>query len=334
MPSPVKSFDELTDAGRVRRLRRVAEAALRQYDARPTSVLPIREGECMTFRVQAQNEPGGAEQFVLRIHTPGYQTAATIHSELLWLVALGRAGLRVPEPVPNRAGEWVTVAVAPDVPDPRCCDLLRWQEGRGCRARMSEAAFRQVGRFLGHLHPQSERFVPPPGFTRQRWDGEHLFGRPVEEGLRAVEPHLSPAEFAVVQQVVARDRQARAILGQDRDVFGLIHADFHHGNFLFQRGEVHAIDFDDCGFGHYLYDLAVALSTSRGWPNYPALRAALLAGYRDVRPLAAQHEEQLPALMAARSLSLMVWRVIRWNRPHGLGRFLEDMEKILWSVNW
>jgi Ser/Thr protein kinase RdoA (MazF antagonist) len=334
MPSRVKNFDELTDAGRVRRLRGVAEAVLRQYDVRPTSVLPIREGECMTFRVQAQNEPGGAEQFVLRIHTPGYQTAATIHSELIWLAALRGEGLQVPAPVPNQAGNWVTVAAVAGVPEPRSCDLLRWQDGRGCNTRMTEAAFGRVGRFIARIHRHSEGFVPPPGFTRQRWDGEHLFGRPVGEGLRAVEPHLSRDEFAVVQRVVERDRQARAALGEGRDVFGLIHADFHHGNYFFHGGEVRAIDFDDCGFGHYLYDLAVSLSTSRGWPNYPALRAALLAGYRDVRPLPAEHEEQLPALMAARSLSLMVWRVIRWHRPHGLDRFLEDMEKILWSVNW
>src|SRR5205814_10646356 len=140
---------------------------------------------------------------------------------------------------------------------------------------------------------------------------------------------LSSAEIAIVHRVVARDRQARAILGASRDVFGLIHADFHHGNYLFDRGSVRAIDFDDCGFGHYLYDLVVTLSAARGWSNYPVLRAALLAGYRDERPLPPEHEQCIPALMASRRLSLMVWRVIRWKRPEGLGGFVEDMRNIL-----
>src|SRR5438045_3724031 len=132
-------FDRLSDAGRVRRLRRVANAALRQYAIAPGQVLPIREGECMTFRVDTRDADESRERYVLRIHSPGYQTAATIRSELAWLRALRAEGLEVPEPVPNRAGEWVTMALAAGVPEPRCCDLLRWQAGRRCQARMSRS---------------------------------------------------------------------------------------------------------------------------------------------------------------------------------------------------
>ena len=69
---------------------------------------------------------------------------------------------------------------------------------------------------------------------------------------------------------------------------GLIHADLHLGNALFQRGEVKLIDFDDCGTGPRLYELAVALWELRDRPDYPAYRDALLAGYsapRDRRQL-------------------------------------------------
>ena len=38
------------------------------------------------------------------------------------------------------------------------------------------------------------------------------------------------------------------------DEGGLIHADLHLGNALFQRGQVKLIDFDDCGTGPRLYD--------------------------------------------------------------------------------
>jgi len=40
---------------------------------------------------------------------------------------------------------------------------------------------------------------------------------------------------------------------------GLIHADLHLGNALFWSDEVRVIDFDDCGFGYWLYDIAFAL---------------------------------------------------------------------------
>ena len=45
--------------------------------------------------------------------------------------------------------------------------------------------------------------------------------------------------------------------GQDCNRFGLIHADLRHANLLVKDGEVKVIDFDDSGFGWYLYDLAL-----------------------------------------------------------------------------
>ena len=43
------------------------------------------------------------------------------------------------------------------------------------------------------------------------------------------------------------------------DDVGLIHADLHLGNAVFEGDHVKLIDFDDCGTGPRLYDLAVAL---------------------------------------------------------------------------
>jgi Ser/Thr protein kinase RdoA (MazF antagonist) len=48
-------------------------------------------------------------------------------------------------------------------------------------------------------------------------------------------------------------------LGDGTDQFGLIHADLHLDNALFWRDDVRIIDFDDCGFGYWLYDIAVSL---------------------------------------------------------------------------
>ena len=92
-------------------------------------------------------------------------------------------------------------------------------------------------------------------------------------------------------------------------MFGLIHGDFNFKNLLFWRGEVRAIDFDDCGFGHFLYDLGVLLETLLFRPDYLALRAALLGGYRRVRPLPPGQEVLLDTFIAARwvHIGLVIW---------------------------
>ena len=88
---------------------------------------------------------------------------------------------------------------------------------------------------------------------------------------------------------------------------GLIHADLHQENFLFHQGAVRAIDFDDCGWGFHLYDLAVTLSEIHGRARYPHLRDSLLDGYSRHRSLPPDPDIHLGALIMMRRLQLLAW---------------------------
>jgi len=118
-----------------------------------------------------------------------------------------------------------------------------------------------------------------------------------------------------VESVMDMVEQARRELGTGPDVYGLIHADLHQENYLFHRGHVRAIDFDDCGLGHFVYDLAATLSELRGRPDYAVLRAGLLRGYRAVRPLRAEHERYLEVFYGLRLLQLTLWFLEQREHP-------------------
>jgi Ser/Thr protein kinase RdoA (MazF antagonist) len=89
-------------------------------------------------------------------------------------------------------------------------------------------------------------------------------------------------------------------LGTGRDVFGLIHADLIFSNVVFHRGMPRPIDFDDCGFSYFLYDMAILLDRIEMREDYAALRAAVLEGYRQIRPLSAEHEGHIDLFILAR----------------------------------
>ena len=112
-----------------------------------------------------------------------------------------------------------------------------------------------------------------------------------------------------MEAVIERIRQVCRESGEGPENFGLIHADLHQWNYLFSRGEVHAIDFDDCGYGPFVYDLSTTLSELKHRADYLTLEAALLAGYRSVRQFPVEHEAYIDTFVALRELQIMLWRL-------------------------
>ncbi|GAA3545680.1 phosphotransferase [Kribbella ginsengisoli] len=263
----------------------------------------IAHGENTTFRVDSVDG-----RFLMRVHRAnrhglGVDSRVAVAAELEWLAALGReTELSVPSPVRTRSGEWTAVV------DGRVCSVLGWQGGRIRSAHPKAVHFRRLGGVLARLHEHASGWTPPKGFTRMRWDWESFFGNTMEYGgVSAADCwDLLPAQVNAQFDEVARRMQAvMKELGQRADAFGLIHADLHLDNALFDGETVRIIDFDDCGFGHWLYDLAVPLWDNHHRDDYPEYRAALIDGYA--------HHRELPDLthlddfIATRYVAFGLW---------------------------
>jgi Ser/Thr protein kinase RdoA (MazF antagonist) len=349
----VKPYEELTYLGQVRRLRRTAQLALREYGLAGARLKLLAHGENTTFRIDAPNlTPVKAvdglyveHRYLLRVHRPDYQTPDSIASELEWLAALRReAALPVPEPVPTSDGKLLTQITSPGIPQPRSCSLFRWMRGRLIRQDFRLSHFRALGQLMARLHQHAAHWSLPPGFTRRNWDWEGLFGDKAGFNLSASDvwalvpqPYRKPFEAVGGQMRRVMDR-----LGQGPDAFGLVHADLFlggDGNVLFSGQEARAIDFDDCGFGYWVYDLAVPLAHWQEVEAFPQMRDALLEGYAQIRLLHKQQLGYLDLFMAARHVSEILWAIdiaqvnpgfreqlegwLQWAAWH-VGRFLDS----------
>ena len=282
----------------------------------------LRHEQNTTFRVDARGGP-----YVLRINRPVVHTPETIGSEMAWLRVLRRdTDLGVPEPVAARDGSLTVVAHDPAVPEPHVCVLLRWLAGRFVDRGLTPAHLHRVGALTGRLHEHGASWSPTSGFLRPRVDtltdgGKvesmarsaadarrwvHPTRQDSDAGVALVEALLSAADAAVFAQAL---EVVLATLQQleETGAFGLIHGDLHYENFLFHRSEARAIDFDDCGWGFHLYDVAVTLWELEGRPRYDELLEALLEGYARIRPLPNDHATHLDALFILRRLQFLLW---------------------------
>jgi Ser/Thr protein kinase RdoA (MazF antagonist) len=319
----VDAFATLSRREQVDRLRHLGRRALARFGVDRARLTLRRHEHNTTFRVDT---PRGS--YLLRINRPGVQTPETVASEMAWLSAVRRdTDLRVPEPVASDDGSFVVVSSEPHVPEPRLCVLLRWLEGRFADQRLAPVHLRRVGALTAQLQDHGAIWRPVSGFLRPRVDTLTDAGKAdslAESALPAPagdQPTASDGERALnlVDALVSHDDGtlfAKALevvwastrtLAKETAPFGLIHGDLHYENVLFHNGEARAIDFDDCGWGFHLYDIAVTLSELENRPRYRELHDALLSSYARAHDLPKDHVIHLAALILLRRMQILMW---------------------------
>lgn len=309
-------YNELTYLGRTRRLRKVAQAALQDYGLAEARFKLVLEAGNAVYRVFETNPAPAASdlyvpgQYLLRVHQPGYQATEAIELELAWLAAMRReANLPVPQPVPTLDGRLLTQISVPGVPGERNCSLLRWVQGRFSPKNIRPQHYRAQGRLMGAMHAHAAQWQIPAGLTKRSYDWDALFEDVEGTSLTASEvwPLLPLPCQELFSAVSKKVRQVMDRWGRGPDVYGLIHADLVEDNLLFWRGEARPIDFDDSGFGYWMYDLAVSLEQCYEEDDFPRYRDALLDGYAEVRTLPGEQLEHLELFLAAWYGYLALW---------------------------
>lgn len=119
---------------------------------------------------------------------------------------------------------------------------------------------------------------------------------------------LSPLHREAFSFVAERIREVMDKWGEGSDVFGLIHGDLGvDANLFFWHGEPRVIDFDDSGYGYWVFDLAVALDACRDKPDYARYREALLEGYAEYRSLPEEQASQIELFLAGLEVYWNLW---------------------------
>jgi Ser/Thr protein kinase RdoA (MazF antagonist) len=298
--------------------------------------LPAQVPQLVKYRENAvfQVRLAGGARAALRLHRPGYHTPEALESELVWMMDLRTQGLSVPAPIPAAGG-----ALVVQLAEGRHVDLIRWVEGEplgvtGVPLDRPEAELRSMFRALGdsmaRMHEAADRFHPPAGFARPVWSAQGLLGDNPVWGRFWDCIDLDAAARGFLSDLrEGLDRHLDAIGGSLDQ--GLIHADLVRENVLVSPDGVAFIDFDDCGMGYRLFDIATALLRNRREPAYAEIEAALLDGYLARRPTIAAEIGHLPVFLLLRSLTYIGWAGARpdlQDRRERLARYVAEAREL------
>lgn len=289
-----RGFGDLSRLAQIKRMRTVAGKVLAEYRLDAQRITLLEHGYNTTFRVDMAD----GRRYALRINVNSRRSEENVNAEVAWIGALAHdTELSVATPLANRNGDFVTTVSSVELDRDVHAAVFSWLPGRDVgRAPTSEKA-RAMGRAMATLHRHASTWLVPagadlPALTDAFWnftdqlDDRHL-------GLESADLSLVRQAVEIVSAVTAR-----VVSGPLRP----IHADLHVWNVKWDRGRLSVFDFDDCGFGVPVQDLAVSTYYLR--PEHD-LVDALRDGYAEVAELPRITDEDFEALVAQRSLLLL-----------------------------
>lgn len=272
----------------------------------------VKHRENAVFKVTSQ----AGRCYALRVHRHGYHSDQSLRSELHWMTYLNQKGLKTPLPVAALDGAYFKSVSSQGVPEARQCDVIEWvdgapvgglEEGVAGDDKSLEGIYRSIGEIAANLHNISTAWDRPADFSRLQWDARGTIGEaPLWGRFWELEP-LSMAQKDLF--FAARDKALEKLeaFGMGDDRFGLIHGDLLPDNILKTPDGLCLIDFDDSGFGWYLFEFATSLFMHLGEPHFDVIYTAMVEGYRSVRPLPDEHLALLPTFFLMRGLVYLGW---------------------------
>lgn len=231
----------------------------------------------------------------------------------------------MPQPVRTADGE-VVARISNGSPRTSVdCSLLRWVEGSAFDKDAPDAALlaREIGRTLARLQEHGRVWNKPDGFTRPSYDKERL-AESVDLISTGLALNLLTAEdHNTILQAAARVASVMEDLGTSSEVWGLGHFDLGGGNCLVFGPTIRPIDFSLCGFGHYLFDLTIALG------NLPLdLRLPCLEGYGELTSLRDDSVPLLDAFLLMGIFNFWAFHIPNENTHHWLGPHMAKVAEI------
>jgi Ser/Thr protein kinase RdoA (MazF antagonist) len=255
---------------------------------KPLACLFWTRGINDTYQVQCANA-----RYSLRVYRHAFRSRDDIEFEIAALNYLRSKGADVAYPIQRKDGGYITEVIAPE--GSRYIILTTHAEGELLKYDEPEDS-RRFGESVATLHKLSEGFTTH--YQRKTLDLSYLLA----PSLDAFRPYLTehPEDLAFVEQVAEEARAvvtARPIESLDS---GFCHGDFHGGNVHEANDVLTHYDFDCCGLGLRIYDLAtfkwdatLSGTEEQRWPHF-------LEGYRSVRDLSDSELELLNSFVVIR----------------------------------
>jgi amicoumacin kinase len=251
---------------------------------------------------------------ILRVTLSTNRSKEMIQSELDFIEILSSNGIGVSTPIKSIQGNYIEEISIQGV----TFYLTSFSKAVGHFVNVSNPRewnreiFQYWGKTIGKMHfltkKGNERFQT---YNRPSWSGQDnetsLF-------LPTISEQASRAYEKILKSIDALPRSQHS--------YGLIHNDFHQGNFFVHEGDMTIFDFDDCSFSWFAQDIAASFyhavwqnsSFNPDIKNFPMeFIQCFLKGYSQENELKKETLEQIPLFLKLREFFLLNLFYKKWD---------------------
>ena len=264
----------------------------------PVSCLFWERGCSDTYVIRCANT-----RYSLRVYRNANNTRDEVDFEVAALNYLHEKGFPVAFPIARKSGGFITEISAPEgiryvlVSEFATGDMPDFD---------SLEDFRRYGESVAQLHTLSDSFET----THKRPELDlKMF---TEKVYYLIAPHVShrPKELALLKHCLETARSDIERVGVDGMDYGFCHGDVHGGNAHLHNGVLTHFDFEECGFGFRVFDLATFKwgsvdSSEKGAEQW----AAFVEGYKSVREISEADFQVLDSFILLRSIWLIAFHM-------------------------
>lgn len=227
-------------------------------------------GENRTYVVEVHDL-----KYAVRRYRSNYYTFSQVTAEIEWIQQLARF-ITIPSVIQNAHGDSITQVETSG--GHAMYVVSQFIEGDNELAP-TETNYRTLGDLLKQLHKAADAICQ---HMRPDWKG---WNRPVYDAPSIVKQSMerllnfNPLTHQDKERCVSIYTELNNKIGKLDTTRSFVHADLHFGNIIATPDKWYCLDFDECGFGHRVFDIGVI----RLWLQSiePHLRESCWASFRD-----------------------------------------------------
>ncbi|MFJ5716809.1 phosphotransferase enzyme family protein [Neobacillus sp. NPDC093127] len=280
----------------------------KRYGLEAAALIQISDG--YQNSVYSFSRSGG--EYILRLSSGSRWSFLERQSEMKFIHALGNEGVQVSRPIPSTNRKLIEELLFQN----RHVFATTFEKAPGKPVEVTDEQvwnadfFYQWGMLIGKMHSASTQLTEK--FDRPIWSKDQ------------------PDLFNLIPKITSDQVRERYIqhlsklkdFHQDHEIFGLIHNDFHQGNFFESGGRITVFDFDDCAYHWFAYDLAVSFyhafwQTSAFTPENNQFSTIFwdhfLKGYAREHIIKKEMLQQIPIFLKIREIFLYVLFSEKWD---------------------